>query len=271
MNPLTLRSALVLMGLVAAPAAHATHDVGRGYHLLRIADSGATLVAACDIQDSDAPILTVRSRTGRLLATVPPPGSQDVAYAMCGDPAKLEALLPDAPALAAAIARHGLVHLPVFDRSSPDRRHHLFVAIDGTRADVELLAAGSKRAVATARLHAKPGLSSHLFGLEVAWHPDGRFAVLVGQIADGVVPSCQVWTPLLRVFRAPATKTGAAPLAPERFADRYLRWAAVRTARCERLRDAVACTIAEDAIRAALRVAPRYQPAQDALDATPWN
>ncbi|TNF33655.1 MAG: hypothetical protein EP329_08100, partial [Deltaproteobacteria bacterium] len=129
---------LVLLGLLLPTVAHATHDIGRGYHLLRVADDGAALVVACDVQVAEPPILSVLSRAGRALASFPAPADDAIADALCGDPAGLEALLPRLPALARAVDRHHLVHVPVFGPTSPDGRRHLFVASDGTRADVAL-------------------------------------------------------------------------------------------------------------------------------------
>jgi|GEM_PF-2803039 len=263
----TLRAALLLIALLAPAAAHATHDIGQGYHLLRVADSGAALLAACDVQVSEPPILRVISRTGRVMKTLQAPWD-DTGDVLCGDPAKLAPVFAEHPELAEAIARYDLEHVPVTSETSPDGRHHVFWAIDYLRAEVELLSAGRSRPVKTDRLRAKAGISSIHFGFYVAWHPDGRFGYLVGQRASGVVPSCQVWEPVVRVFRTPKTK--AEPLDPERIADRYLRWAAVRTKRCERRNDVDACSAADTMIRRAMRLAPGYAPAQSALDGIPW-
>ncbi|MCB9734220.1 MAG: hypothetical protein H6745_16615 [Deltaproteobacteria bacterium] len=259
-TPLPLAAGLLLAAVISlvAPRATATHDGGRGYRVLRLADDGRFLVATCDIQADARPGLLVLDAHGREQERLVADDAGDPAW--CGGLLPAQAALAMNRPLAARLAVLGLVTAPLEAPCSPSRSRCVAVLQHTFGAQIALVE--GRATVRHEDIRGKAGFGPFAVRAETAWDPDERWVVVAGERVARVEPGVAVWEPFLVAWERPG---GPREGHPPDVTGALFKWGRKQLKKC-RFRKSE-CDGAELAFRHVLRHDPDDLNAHEGIDA----
>ena len=149
---LSALAAVATLGLVPAPRAHATHDVGATWIPVRLAADGRAAVVACDRAAPDKIRLLLVGRRGQLLDEL---AELDAGEGWCSGPEAADReLRRERPELAARLDGLGADAVPIVSRWSPSKARYVLVGSRVGGADLDR----AEGRIVTHRLCPRPGL-----------------------------------------------------------------------------------------------------------------